>query len=164
MSEDSEELTRIYAEDQSDRTPPEGRPIDWDTVAPRDTSRLARIKELCRGDALRTGADYYHAAMILQHAPDADDYLLAHELCVVAVSLGEGRAKWLAAATEDRFLMNLGRPQRFGTQYRADNTGANWFLYPVDPGVSDAQRRAFNVPSLADAQAQAEKMNEKGKP
>ena len=151
MSEDSKELMRIYAEDQSDRMPPEGRAIDWDVVAPRDMARLARVKELCRSDSPRTGADYYHAAMILQHALEADDYLLAHELCVVAVSLGEKRAKWLAAATEDRFLMNFGRPQRFGTQYRADQAGTNWSLYPVDPGVSDAQRRAFNVPPLADA-------------
>jgi hypothetical protein len=46
-----------------------------------------------------------------------DDYLLAHELCVVAIGKGEKRARWLAAASEDRFLMALKRPQRFATQY-----------------------------------------------
>ena len=42
--------------------------------------------------------------MILQHGGGPEDYLLAHELCVVAIGRGEER-KWLAAASEDRFLM-----------------------------------------------------------
>jgi len=163
MPEDSKELARLYAEDQSDRTPPDEKPIGASAVMLRDTARLARVKELCQADAPQTGADRYHAAMILQHAHDPDDYLLAHELCVVAIGLGEERAKWLVAASEDRYLMSLGRPQRFGTQYRADDSGADWYLYPADPGVSDAWRRAFNVPPLADAEARAAKMNEKRK-
>ena len=57
------------------------------------------------------------APMVLQHASRPEDYLLAHEFCVVALAKGEKSARWLAAATEDRFLMNLKRPQRFGTQY-----------------------------------------------
>ena len=43
--------------------------------------------------------------MILQHGGEPEDYLLAHELCVVAIGRGEERAKWLAAASEDRFIM-----------------------------------------------------------
>ena len=69
---------------------------------------------------LYTGADNYYAAMILQHGEKPEDYLLAHELCIVAISKREAKAKWLAAATEDRFLMMIGHPQRFATQFRAD--------------------------------------------
>ena len=54
---------------------------------------------------LQTGADCYHAAMILQHGGEPEDYLLDHELCVVAIGRGEERAKRLAATSEDRFLM-----------------------------------------------------------
>jgi hypothetical protein len=103
--------------------------------------------------------DHYHAAMILQHAHEPDDYLLAHELCIVAVGQGVEQAKWLAAASEDRYLMNIGRSQRFGTQYGAEAGGKNWHLYPVDPEFSDGMRRAFNVPPLYEAQEYAEKMN-----
>jgi hypothetical protein len=109
---------------------------------------------------LNTGADYYHAAMILQHAGEPEDYLLAHEFCIVAVSKGNRNAFWLAAATEDRFLMNIGRPQRFATQYKNDGPNTPMRLYQVGEGVTDELRRAFNCPTLADAKAREAKMNE----
>ena len=160
----SEELARMFAEDQGDRTPPPGSPINWDVVGPRDSVRLARVKQMCRSQRLSTGMDYYHAAMLLQHAHEPESYLLAHELCIVAVSKGVEQAKWLAAASEDRYLMNIGRPQRFGTQYLADPGGKNWSLYSVDPEFSDGMRRAFNVPTLSEAQAYSEEMNKEPAP
>lgn len=156
----SAELARLYAEDQADRTPPSGE-IDWNAVAPRDAARLARIKTLCRSQALRTGRDYFHAAMILQHAHEPDDYLLAHELCVVAASQGVRQAKWLAAASEDRFLMSLNRPQRFGTQYRIDQPTGRWSLYELASDLPDSVRRALNVPALSKAKAHVQTMNAK---
>src|SRR5690349_18223267 len=66
-SEDNEELSRLFKEDQADRMPGEGKEIDWKLVLPRDRAREARVKELYRGNRLRTGADYFHAAMVLQH-------------------------------------------------------------------------------------------------
>jgi hypothetical protein len=148
---DNEELSRMYQEDQADRKPEDGKPIDWKKILPRDRAREARVKELYRSDDLETGADYYHAAMILQHSPRAEDYLLAHDFCIVAVAKGERQARWLAAASEDRFLMNIGRPQRFGTQYRSDLSGKNLRLYKVGDGVTDRLRRELGVPSLAEA-------------
>ena len=103
--------------------------------------------------------DYLHAAGVLQHAHDPGDHLLAHELSVVAISQGVEQAKWLAAASEDRFLMNIGRPQRFGTQYRNDNSEGEWHIYQVHPEVTDAVRHALNVSPLFQAQAQTKKMN-----
>ncbi len=142
---DNQELARLYDQDQSDRAAEEK--TDWTVVAPRDKAREARAKELYSNDMLHTGADYYHVAMILQHAPTPEDYLLAHELCVVAITKGNEDAKWLAAASEDRFLMTLGRPQRFGTQYRADDPNGDFRLYKMEPGVTDAVRKAMDVPS-----------------
>jgi hypothetical protein len=103
--------------------------------------------------------------MVLQHASQPDDFLLAHEFCVVAISKGEERAKWLAAATEDRYLMNVKRPQRFGTQYRSDKIGEPLRLYEVSPDVTDSLRRALNVPSLSEARKREAEINEmlKGK-
>jgi hypothetical protein len=50
--------------------------------------------------------------LILQHSLAPEDYLLAHELCVVALSqwktnVGALDARGLAAASEDRFLMSI---------------------------------------------------------
>jgi hypothetical protein len=142
---DNQELGRLFREDQSDRTPEEN--IDWKVVGPSDKAREARVKELSRQNMLNTGADYYHGAMILQHAETSEDYLLAHELCVIAISKGNQDAKWLAAASEDRFLMSIGRPQRFGTQYRADGPNAEFKLYQMQEGITDAMRIAMDVPT-----------------
>ena len=158
-SEISEELARLFSEDQSDRMPAPHQEINWDMVAPRDAARLARVKELYQSQALRTGQDFFFAAMILQHAHDPDDYLLAHEFCVIAASQGVEGAKWLAAASEDRFLMNIGRPQRFGTQYRKDGADGKWSLYDVSTELTDGVRGAFDVPPLFKAKAGAERMN-----
>lgn len=154
--EDNEELIRLYKEDQADRAPRQS--IDWKVVGPRDQARLKRVEELYAQGRLHTGADYYNAAMVLQHGSAPEDFLLAHEFCVVAISKGEMRAKWLAAASEDRFLMNIGRPQRFGTQYRSDGQGPIR-LYEVGPSVTDGLRRALNVPSLAEAKAREAEFN-----
>lgn len=160
VEKDNEELARLYKEDQSDRQPKDGKPIDWKVVDPRDKLREKRVKELYAGNQLRTGADYYHVAMVLQHATTAEDYLLAHELCVVAISKGDERAKWLAAASEDRFLMQIGRPQRFATQFRSVGNSP-MRLYETDQGVTDELRRALNVPTLAQAKEREARMNTK---
>ncbi|HLG12960.1 MAG TPA: hypothetical protein VJH03_00330 [Blastocatellia bacterium] len=159
LPKENEELERLTREDQSDRTPPAGHPIDWKTVEPRDRARLERVKELYSHGQLQTGRDYYNAALILQHGDLPEDYLLAHELCVVAISQG-ARVESLAAASEDRFLMNIGRPQRFGTQYRSDG-GGPYRLYTMDSGVTDQLRRIMNVPSRAEAKAREAEMNGK---
>jgi hypothetical protein len=158
---DNPELARLMAEDQADRTPDDAKAIDWKIVGPRDAARLKRVKELYALNQLKTGGDYYHAAMILQHGDVADDYLLAHELCVAAISKGDARGKWLAAASEDRFLMNINRPQRFATQFRCDGPNCEFHLYKLDEGVNDELRRVLDVPSLAEAKAREARMQKK---
>ena len=159
-SDGNAELAKMYDEDQGDRTPAAtGKPIDWKVVGPRDRQREARVKTLYESGALRTGKDYYRCAMILQHASKSEDYLLAHEFCVVALAKGERSARWLAAATEDRYLMNLKLPQRFGTQYFSSGPNQPTRLHEVVPGVSDALRRELEVPALADARRREAEMN-----
>jgi hypothetical protein len=159
VEKDNEELTRMFTEDQADRSPEGGKPIDWAVVGPRDKKRLARVRELYRNGDLRTGKDYYHSAMVLQHSDQAPEHLLAHELCVVAVGKGENLGRWLAAASEDRFLTDIGRPQRFGTQYKASGPRSPFRLVNVEEGVTDGLRRAFNAPTLAEAKAREAEMN-----
>lgn len=147
----NEELARLFEEDQNDRIPGSGRAIDPEFVVTRDKTREGRVKALYEAGDLRTGKDYYRAAMILQHATKPEDYLLAHEFCIVALSKGEPSARWLAAATEDRFLMKLERPQRFGTQYFSPNSNEPFKLHEVGPGVTDGLRKELGVPTLDEA-------------
>jgi hypothetical protein len=109
----------------------------------------------------------FFSSLILQHSLTSEDYLLAHELCVVAISKGKPNAgaldaRGLAAASEDRFLMSIGLPQRFGTQYPVEDENApvtRYKLYKTDSGVTDELRRLMNVPSLAAAKAHEAEMN-----
>ena len=160
-SPDNAELARLYREDQSDRA--DGTKTDWSKVGPRDKARLARTKELYRENQLNTANDYYHAALILQHGHVPEDFLLAHEFCVVAISKGRNDkyTRWLAAASEDRFLMNIGRPQRFGTQYQAIPANAPYKLYNVDEGVTDELRRQMSTPTLDQAKLREIELNKK---
>ncbi len=157
---DHSELARLFQEDQADRTSKDGKPIDWKAVDVRDKAREKRVKELYANNQLNTGRDYYHVAMVLQHASAPEDYLLAHELCIVAISKGDERAKWLAAASEDRFLMQIGRPQRFATQFRSVGNSP-MRLYETEQGVTDELRRALDVPTLAQAKEREARMNSK---
>lgn len=144
----SVELRRMFDEDQADRAE---AAIDGPVLISRDRKRRARVKAMIEQGELHAGADSYHAAMILQHGQEPDDFLPAHELCVVAISKGDDRGRWLAAASEDRFLMNIGRPQRFGTQVRGGGPDGPVRLYRVDPAVTDGLRRAMDCPTLAEA-------------
>lgn len=161
-SKSDEELRRLCAEDQADRTPPQGKAIDWAVVAPRDRARLGRVRELYTQDRLRTADDYDCAATVLLHGDAPEDFLLAHELWVVAIARGKNDPDTLAAAAaaEDRFLTKISRPQRFGTQVHSVD-GGPVELYPVDAGVSDGLRRAMIGHTLAEIKARVAEMNRK---
>ena len=159
---DNTELKRLHDEDQADRTPPKGKEIDWAVIGPRDQARLARVKGFLTQGLLHTANDYYRAALILQHSQEPEDFLLSHEFCVIAIIKGKNDkdTKWLAASSEDRFLMNIGRPQRFGTQFRSEGNGPI-LLYNVGPGVTDEMRRLMGLHSLAESKAHEIEINKK---
>jgi len=158
---DYAELARLCEQDQADRSPVGGGPIDWAVVAPNDRRREARVKALYESGKLHTGPDYRRAAMVLQHAERPEQILLGHEFCLVALAKGDQEARWLAAASEDRFLMYTNQPQRFGTQYRSSRPDEPMRLYEVGSWVTDTLRKDLGVPTLAEARGRVAEMNEK---
>jgi hypothetical protein len=154
------ELKKLFDDDQAARIPSPGKVIDWSTLQLQDEARQARVKALIAGDGLKSGADYYYAAMVMQHSSERDDYLLAHDLCVIAISKGETRAKWLSAASLDRFLVAVGRAQRYGTQFGSNHPSRPPKLAPVDPSVPDSLRRELGVPTLDEAKAKERRFAE----
>jgi hypothetical protein len=142
------ELKSIFEADQADRQ--SGPNIDWAVVRPRDEARRARTAALLDAGALQSGDDFWHAAFIFQHGSNPDDYLLAHSLAVIAAARGRPDATWIAAATLDRYLQNIGRKQIYGTQYSTPRGGATT-QEPYDRTlVSDALRAALGVPPQAE--------------
>lgn len=142
------EMTRIFDEDQSVRQNP--TTINWTIVSRSDDVRRQRTKHLLDAGKLRSGDDYYQAAFIFQHGDKPDDYLMAHTLATIAAARGKRDATWIAAATLDRYLQNIGQHQIYGTQYRG-TPGGGLTLDPYDKMLmSDALRAAMGVPPLAD--------------
>lgn len=154
MAQENEELRGMFLEDQADRAVSDERQIDWAVVGPRDRLRLGRVKSMFSENLLKTASDYYHAAMILQHGDAPGDFLLAHEFCVAAMVKGRNdrNVTWLAAASEDRFLMSIKRPQRFGTQFRSYGDRP-MELYEVDAAVTDELRLVMGARTLAESKA-----------
>jgi len=127
--------------------------MDGRLMMEQDAQRLSQTMAIYQSDGLRTGADYFHAAMVLQHGGKTEDYLLAHEFCMASIALGYEHARWLSAASYDRLLKSLGRPQRFGTQYGSQQPGGPMKLHDTEDGVRDSLRSVLNVQSLAISKA-----------
>jgi hypothetical protein len=70
-------------------------------------------------------------------------------MAAVELDPRHGPARWLVAATRDRKLMRLGRPQLYGTQF-VPGDGGKPVRYAVDPNVTDEERAEWNVPPLDD--------------
>jgi hypothetical protein len=170
LADANPEIVQLVAQDQwdrgfdffGDRQPPPQDKIDWEQVGKRDEQRREAARKLLTDGKLQTGKDYRFASLIFQHSLDTAGYLLAHVLAVTAVSKGEPKARWLAAATMDRYLTSLKQPQVFGTQFHQDN--GVWTQEPFDrTAFSDSIRTSSCVASLAE-QDQILKDIRSGKP
>jgi hypothetical protein len=152
-------LYRIVIEDQRVRMGDLTK-VDLQDFVARDAERLARVKAIVEAGGARTADDCFNAALVAQHGETPADYALARRLALQAAALDPDRlgARWLAAAATDRELVSLGKPQRFGTQFTSGSDGI-LHMNPVDPGVTDAERTRWGVPSLADQQRRIDAMN-----
>ena len=125
--------------------------IDFEQLAKNDSHRLEIVRKMLAGGNLQTGKDYRFAALVFQHSLTSTDYLLAHILAVTAVEKGDLKARWLAAATMDRYLQSVGQAQVFGTQF-SHPSGNDWSQKePYDrAAVSDSIRSAWCVVTQAE--------------
>lgn len=116
-------VQQLFQEDQNDlpgHGPDGTSAVDEQQYNARVEIRKQQVHTLLANGGLATGEDFYDAAFIFQHGQTADDYLFAHILAMEAVVKGYDTAKWIAAATLDRYLQIIHQPQVFGTQYPLD--------------------------------------------
>ncbi|MEO6509229.1 MAG: hypothetical protein ABIO02_04700 [Patescibacteria group bacterium] len=139
----------LFNEDQADRYDIQ----QWstqekiDAIALRDTKRLAEVQMLLEENELHAPDDLYYAAMIFQHGSSVEHFKKANRLAEQSMDLGYEPAKWLYAASLDRALLNEGKPQKFGTQYKI-TTDREKEYFPCDPTTTDEERKKYNVPRL----------------
>ncbi len=68
-------------------------------------------------------------------------------------------ARWIYAATYDRWQRSLGQPQKDGTQYLSQGEGCNYKFEPYDPATTDAKCAEYGVPTLDEALARVDQFN-----
>ena len=169
QSQAAKSIHQMYLEDKAEV--PAGKPggiapITGKEFNARGKARRQQIRAMLAKGEVQTGEDFSDAALIFQHGEDADDYLFGHILALEAVIKGDDGAKWLVAATLDRYLQSINQPQVFGTQYPLDpNAPKQPTTEPVNPYAGrfkgrtqspfndqimpDALRHDFCVPDLA---------------
>jgi len=155
------EIHRMRVADQDDRRGAMKKSkAEWNQLAQRDVVRRKRTLEIYRSGGLKTGGDFFDAALILQHGDKPDDYLLAHVLCTIAIAKGNNAdARWLSAATLDRYLQSIQQKQIFGTQYEGDEK-KGYSNGSYDSGLlTDSVRKALEVPTLEQQKKDVENLN-----
>lgn len=142
------ELRKLYDEDQSDRIQLDRLGIAaWPKVHVRDIEHREHVLRMLVKAEIISATEMYLAAFIFQHGSCSDDYALANRLAEEAIKRGSNDAKWLYAASIDRYLISNHRVQKFGTQFRIQNGKQR--LLPHDETTTDAERKKYNVPALA---------------
>ena len=158
-------IHQMFLDDQDDT--PAGKPggiatITEAEIKARGEQRRRLVSAMLTKGQVQTAEDFHDAALLFQHGESADDYLLAHILAVDAVIKGDDKSKFLAAATLDRYLQFINKPQVFGTQYAPLTPvqptatgnggvfkGRTWTHMPFDEQLlPDAVRHDYCVPDL----------------
>ena len=154
----NDEVASLYQADRQERVnQPKVNTPAYHAMRTRDLQRRQRIMEIVAANELQTAEDYFHAAWILNHGDISEDVQNAHALALRASELGYRPARWLAAATYDRWQMYQGKPQRYGTNYVYD--GKQDRLWEVDSQTTDEERAEWDVPPLAEQLRKAEEAN-----
>ncbi len=154
----SETLEQLYTEDQAVRQAGIETPVDIIRFFAGDWIRVRKVRRIVVADLLITADDYANAASILQHGENSADYLQAQQLSLKAYELGHTEMRRHSALAEDRYLISIGQPQKYGTQFACEpETG--WQISPVDPDITDEDRLQMDVEPLADMEAKIAELN-----
>lgn len=149
---DNLKLEELFLADQKDRTKVYDSPAALKDLEHRDSMRRALVAEMISRGEVSTPNDLYHAAVIYLHGSEPKHYLTAHRFAAMASINGHRPSRWLMAATLDRFLMSLGQPQVYGTQFEHDKESGQYQLrLPIDDNaVLSFEKKFFNVPTVAE--------------
>jgi hypothetical protein len=154
------DLTQLFEEDQRVRTGPQLSPEERIRINRTDADRLAAVRQLVATNQLQSGADYLHAAVIMQHGSTSSDYLLGHTLALICAAEGDKLCAWMSAANLDRYLLSIKQPQIYGTQFMGgDHSPETQDPYTPDL-IPDSIRKKLGVPSRNDQKKQLDKINE----
>lgn len=145
----SRELAELYRDDQKDQNDPTWTADNDLEFSKRQETRRDRVMQFVTAGQLASAEDWNHAAMLLQHGQSADDYLLAHVLAVPPATQKLPFSEFMSAATLDRFLQHIGRPQIFATQTAGSDPATAPLMEPFDDSMSNSIRAAYGLAARA---------------
>lgn len=145
------QLRELAKEDQDSRT---GKKVER-----TDQERRLLVFELLAKGAVVGPEDKFDAALILQHTEltfcgkdmvsvSPENYLLAHDLFESAYEGGYKDARYLVAASLDRYLSFTEGYQKYGTNRVFTDAGKEEWV-PIDRKTTDAERAKYGIPPLA---------------
>ncbi|MFH0733088.1 MAG: hypothetical protein V1773_01405 [bacterium] len=144
--QDNIKLKKMYEEDQSSR---KVEKIDWVKLSKEDSVRRIKVYKMIGQNMLSTANDYFYAAMIFQHGKDSTSYKLANDYSKKAAGMDTTNAlfRWLSAASYDRYVLSIGKPQIYGTQFLIIKN--KYYLSDFDTTkVTDAERIYYGTRTL----------------
>jgi hypothetical protein len=154
----NEELLALYKADKYEHAnQAKFNTLKYKAMRARDLERRQRVMGMAAMHELQSAEDYFHAAHIMNHGATSVDAEHAYQFALRSSEMGHRPARWLAAASYDRWQMYQGKPQKYGTNYVFDGQGDR--LWDVDPATTDAERAEWDVPPLAEQIRKAEEAN-----
>src|ERR1044071_5325175 len=100
------DLLVLYEAERRERVnQPKVNTPEYQAMRARDLERREKVLQMIVNRNLHTAEDYYHAAQIMNHGDTPEEAENAHGLALRAAELGYRPARWLAAASYDRWQM-----------------------------------------------------------
>lgn len=146
IEEPEEELARLAQETIESQTGGVDEDEDEIETASSARYRCERVLALHNQGFIQSARDNFHASLVLLYGERPSHYQLSRDLAHEASKQGESRAWTLEAMAWDRWLLSMGKPQRFGTQIIKQS--GRWSLSNVDPKTTDDERAMYGVPPL----------------
>ncbi len=116
----SDKLEYAYVTDQSDRKQLRSYFPVLSELDQRDQKRMDQVIELQKQKKIVEPLDKFYAAFIYHHSDNSDDYKTASKLAAAAakapVLKDHYQVQWLARASYDRYMISIGKEERYNTQ------------------------------------------------
>ncbi|WP_028887422.1 hypothetical protein [Tenacibaculum ovolyticum] len=154
---DNPELIEICKNDQNDR---KNYNITWLEIVKKDSLRRKRVDIILNSNKIKTAKDYMNAAMVFKRGNDSINFLKTITLMKEAIKLDSTINKLPLAEITDRYLLSIGDPQIYGTQFYKEAYNKPWVLAKIDTTkITDKERVQFGVETLEKLRDKLKHMN-----
>jgi hypothetical protein len=158
----SQELSQIVKADQDERADfPSKTPEEMQEMMKQDVLRRKRVGEIFGEGCFSKAQDFAAAALVYQHGDVPEHFFQTFLWAKRAVELGDPSQKRMMALGIDRYLINIGKKQLFGSQATKGDTSPDgcWCLQQVEESFPDQLRKSQTGKNLSEALEWVQELN-----